>query len=259
MESRSPIIALILSGLSITRWNTFPRIQTYTTLDHLAFATHIALTLASLLEEQGDPSYKKGTIIREILCSGFFAYHYSDISSEVKYRLSLKSSEIREALSSHLIDELSHLGLPSRIMEDIESTYNTASSPERDLIRFAKSWASYYEVASNSVVYREAYTGLLASMRESIERPENRIFLQYLDLDTSYTHTQGKYLLTIHRLASSYRWNRMNRQYPVSVLSHLTLVTYITYLLGIEAGETDESIDSMLETAIFHDIPEAIT
>ncbi len=52
MPSRSPIIALILSGLSITRWNTFPRIQTYTTLDHLAFTTHIALTLAALIEEQ---------------------------------------------------------------------------------------------------------------------------------------------------------------------------------------------------------------
>ena len=52
MPSRSPIIPLILSGLSITRWNTFPRIQTYTTLDHLAFTIHIALTLAHLIGEK---------------------------------------------------------------------------------------------------------------------------------------------------------------------------------------------------------------
>jgi putative hydrolase of HD superfamily len=193
------------------------------------------------------------------LCSGFFAYHYSDISSEVKYRLSLKSPDIRRALSANLVDEMSRLGLRERVIVDIESTYSETSSKERELIRFAKSWASYYEVASNSVVYPEAYTTLLASMRETIETSENQPFLAYLDLDMSHTHTQGKYLLTIHRLASSYRWNRMNRQYPISVLSHLTLVTYITYLLGIEAGQSDREIDAMLEIALYHDIPEAIT
>ena len=198
-------------------------------------------------------------IIREILCSGFFAYHYSDISSEVKYRLSANSPEIRRALSANLVEEMSRLGLQERVIQDIESTYSDNPSPERELIRFAKAWASYYEVASNSVVYPEAYTSLLASMREAIEGPENSVFLAYLDLDMSHTHTQGKYLLTIHRLASSYRWNRMNRQYPISVLSHLTLVTYITYLLGIEAGKSDATVDAMLEIAIFHDIPEAIT
>jgi putative hydrolase of HD superfamily len=159
----------------------------------------------------------------------------------------------------NLVDEMRHLEPPERMMQDIESTYSDQESAERQLIRFAKAWASYYEVASNSVVYPEAYMTLLASMRETIESPENSIFLMYLDLDMSHTQTQGKYLLTIHRLASSYRWNRMNRQYPISVLSHLTLVTYITYLLGIEAGESDDTVDAMLEIALFHDIPEAIT
>ncbi len=177
----------------------------------------------------------------------------------MKYRLSENSPEIRRALHTNLVEEMSRLGLQERVIQDIESTYSDNPSQERELIRFAKAWASYYEVASNSVVYPEAYTSLLASMREAIEGPENSVFLAYLDLDMSHTHTQGKYLLTIHRLASSYRWNRMNRQYPISVLSHLTLVTYITYLLGIEAGESDATVDAMLEIAIFHDIPEAIT
>lgn len=51
----------------------------------------------------------------------------------------------------------------------------------------------------------------------------------------------------------------MTRKYNVSVLSHLAIVAYITYFLGIESGYDDARIDTMLEIALFHDIPEAIT
>lgn len=51
MPSRNPLIDNIILGLSVTRWNTFPRLQIYTSLDHIAFVCHVALTLASCITE----------------------------------------------------------------------------------------------------------------------------------------------------------------------------------------------------------------
>lgn len=59
-------------------------------------------------------------------------------------------------------------------------TYAEASSEEKEIIAFSKAWASYHEVVNNSVVYPQAYSSLLGSMRERI--PEK--YLTYLALDT---------------------------------------------------------------------------
>ncbi len=52
MDTEHPFIPLILSGLSIHRWNTFPRLRTITALDHLTFVAHIGLLLIDILEEK---------------------------------------------------------------------------------------------------------------------------------------------------------------------------------------------------------------
>ena len=51
----------------------------------------------------------------------------------------------------------------------------------------------------------------------------------------------------------------MTRKYPVSVLGHLVLVAFMTYFIAIYENIDDSTLDDMLETALFHDIPEAIT
>lgn len=68
-----------------------------------------------------------------------------------------------------------------------------------------------------------------------------------------------RYLFIIHRLVSSFRWNRSNRKYPVSVLAHTYLITFFTYIIGNEEKLDHETISDMMLTALFHDVPEAIT
>lgn len=46
LTTSHPLISHILSGLSITRWNTFPRLREITSLDHLTFVGHIAVLIA---------------------------------------------------------------------------------------------------------------------------------------------------------------------------------------------------------------------
>lgn len=54
-----PIIDLILSDLSITRWNTFPRLREINTLDHLGFVAHIAVLVADLEREKSGTVYDR--------------------------------------------------------------------------------------------------------------------------------------------------------------------------------------------------------
>ena len=180
----NPLIPHILSGISITRWNTFPRLQTYTTLDHLAFVIHICLTLSSLLEEKEGIKPHKGILIRQVLFGGFYTFLYSDISSEVKHRLKNNSPEIYHALDRKIIDTLEAYNLHSRILTDIHSTYEDREPTMEDhLINFAKAWASYYETYHNSLVYADAYSPLLQTMHARIDTDEHAIFLKYLDLN----------------------------------------------------------------------------
>lgn len=109
MSYKNPLINTITLGLSITRWNTFPRLQIYTSLDHIAFVCHVALTLASRITEDTSTTVRRGVLIREILFGGLFTFHYSDISSEVKYRLTQSHPDIMRELSDNLISHIESL------------------------------------------------------------------------------------------------------------------------------------------------------
>ena len=80
-----------------------------------------------------------------------------------------------------------------------------------------------------------------------------------MNFDPHNQTDEERYLLVIHRLASSYRWNKSTRHYPVSVLSHTYLIGFVTYLLANDMSATPDETTDMLLTAFFHDIPEAIT
>jgi putative hydrolase of HD superfamily len=88
---------------------------------------------------------------------------------------------------------------------------------------------------------------------------EDSEFLDYLKFDTAEHSENEKFLLAIRRLQSSFRWNRMRRQYPVSVMSHLFFVFFLSYAIGNVEGKNVDEVTDMMKTALYHDIPEAIT
>jgi len=252
-----PLIDHVLSGLSIYRWNTFPRLRELTSLDHLTFVAHISLLIALLRAEKEGVQYDISLLIRKILFSWFFTFVYSDISSDVKERLKNMSPEIYDELENALYATMNTWELPSEVDDDINIL--RTPSPEDDLIAFAKVWASYYEIYHNSLVYGDAYAKVIRHMMKRSENPSFTPFLVYLDFDPLGQNDLERYLLVIHRLASSYRWNRSVRKYPVSVLSHTYLITFFTYLIARRKWCDDSIMTDMLLTALYHDIPEAIT
>lgn len=252
-----PLIDHILSWLSILRWNTFPRLRELSALDHLTFVAHISILIASVREEKEWVQYNVSLLLRKILFSGFFTFIYSDISSDVKERLRTRNPEIYQALEDTLFEKMASWNLEKNIEEDIVSIQ--IKTPEDDLIAFAKLWASYYEVYHNSLVYPDAYSKVMRTMTKRSENPLFAPFLPYLDFDPTGQNDLERYLLVIHRLASSYRWNRSVRKYPVSVLSHTYIITFLTYIIARQEGFDDTILTDMMLTALYHDIPEAIT
>jgi putative hydrolases of HD superfamily len=213
--------------------------------------------LAFLRWEKEWVHYDISLLLRKILFSGFFTFIYSDISSDVKERLRHSSPEIYTELENTLYEMMHSWEMEAYIHDDIDAT--RTKTPEDDLIAFAKLWASYYEVYHNSLVYSDAYAKVMRHMMQRSEHEKYIPFLPYLDFDPHNQSTHERYLLVIHRLASSYRWNRSVRKYPVSVLSHTYLITFFTYLIARREGYDDTTLEDMLLTALYHDIPEAIT
>ena len=251
------LLSHVFRGLSIYRWNTFPRLREISSLDHLAFVAHVAVTLASIIEEKEWKKYNTGLLLRKILWSGFFTFQYSDISSELKYRLKKHSPHLYTLLEDNVYHSLLDMDIPDRLKTDIALIQQP--TPEDEIIAFSKAWAGYYEVYHNSLVYKDAYAPLLENIRLRVIEEWGERFFDYLDLEPTNQTDVEKYLVTIHRLASSYRWNLVQRIQPVSVLSHTYIITFFSYLIGILEEKNDEEITDMLLIALFHDIPEVIT
>jgi 5'-deoxynucleotidase YfbR-like HD superfamily hydrolase len=68
-----------------------------------------------------------------------------------------------------------------------------------------------------------------------------------------------KYLSHIRRLSHSMRWSGIQRKYPISVMSHLIIVTFISYCLANIEGKNESEVYEIMLKSVYHDIPEAIT
>jgi len=129
---------------------------------------------------------------------------------------------------------MSNLELPENIKEDIKFIQENKSNPKYDLehslFQFAKLWAAYYEAYFNGKIYNDVYEPILANMKERINDPEFSLFLKYINVNKQENDLE-KYLLNIRRLQFNYRWNRMKRKFPISVMSHLFICFYLSYAI----------------------------
>lgn len=228
----SPLISLYLRGLSVYRWNTFPRIEQVTVTDSTAYTIHVALLMAELSEAAGGKSLDRLYIILRLLFGVFFVSVHSDISAELKETIREKRPDIARALENAVYDRSEFTSLPENIRMDILKTRNEREkySSEESLIVAAKLWVNYQEARINDSVYTGSYSHVLYLTRQRYEKEV--LFSKYLALDPVHWADPERFLMSIRRLQSSFRWNRMRRIFPVSVMSHLGIVTFLSYLIG---------------------------
>ena len=227
-------------------------------MDNLGFVIHVALFL-SYLEEKKWKKVDKLFLIKRLIFSSFNRLILADINSGTReYILSL-DKEIFKRLEGKALEKILELNGPEIIKDDIKDTLNDDSKElELLIIEAAKKYAGLRECTINARVYSEVYEKTFNVIKQDLEKTRTKL----LSLDELlWNEDFEKYLSHVRGLSHSFRWIQENRLFPVSVMSHLVYVTFISYVIWTLENEDWAELDmeELLLKSIYHDIPEAIT
>ena len=253
------LLKLIFSKwLSIKRWNNFPRVEDITPLDNTWFVIHISLFLAHL-EEKNGKKIDKEYIIKKILFDLFNALVLSDINSWTRDYILSVDKNIMKQLEEKVRLFLFSFEDGDFIKEDMKNIFSdNTKTLEDEIINSAKKFAWYQECVINSRVFLYAYDVAMEQIKEYLEEHKNNLYsLRELLKNDNYKN----YLSHIRRLSHSMRWSWKQRKYPISVMSHLTIVTFISYIMWSLENQNwkDYNVYNLMIKGAYHDIPEAIT
>lgn len=253
------ILKLMLTRwLSMKRWNNFPRIEEVSHLDNIWFVIHVALFLA-YLEEKNGHKVDREFLIKRIIFSSLSSLIISDINSGTRDYIRQVDKDIFREIKNKWFSFILSKEAPENIKKDIANILdNTTNTLELLIIKASKKYAGFSECKINEKVFSEMYEVPLKQIKTALD--ENRNKLKSLDLLLS-NENYIKYLAHIRRLNHSMRWNQEIRIFPVSVMSHLVITTFISYIIwSIENGFWNNiNIEQLMLRSIYHDIPEVIT
>lgn len=242
----------VFNWLNIERWNNYPRIERIVETEHIALLLHYITILYFLKENKSNIDLYK--IFVYLIWTSFFTFIYSDINSYVKNKITEKSPKIFDELNNLIKTFLLSLELPKSIKKDIDDAFskNFLNQEEINLVKFAKLLTVKKEIEVNSKIYYNVYSDSVKDINSLLNkftlsfRPEK---IKLID----------DYINQVKRLKFSYRWNRLKRKYQISVLSHLFIVFFISYIIWKLKKFEKETVLEMMFRWLFHDIPEALT
>lgn len=249
---------MLTRGLSMKRWNNYPRIEDVSLLDNVGYTLHIALFLAHL-EEKSWNKVDREFLIKRIIFNSFKSLILSDINSGTKSYILKNDKDIFINLENKAIGYLLSLDAPEYFKDDMkEVLYNTSKTLELSIISASKRFAWFKECQVNEKVFTDMYEVPLKEIHAWFEKDIKKLkSMEILLKNDNFM----KYLTHIRRLSHCIRRNQQNRIFPISVMSHLVVITFLTYIIVMIENNNWKNYDmlDMLLRAMYHDIPEAIT
>jgi len=250
---------MLTRGLSIIRWNNFPRVTDIMQMDNVGATLHTALFLAYREEKLTGVKIDTLHLIKKIIFTSLADLILSDINSGTKWYIKKLNSEIFDELYEWAYKYFLDAEAPIFLKKDFENTLKNKNKAIEDLIyASAKKYVWLFEASTNARVFSEIYEVPLWEIQDelSIHSKELKSLAELLE-----NENYEKYLAHIYRLSFSMRWNQYQRTTPISVMSHKVVVAYISYIIGMIWNEQweDNDILEMFLRAIYHDVPEVIT
>ncbi len=254
------IINLAYRWLSIRRWNNYPRIEEFMENEHLSLKLQLSYIVVKILQEK----WKQVNLLyiyKNIFWNNFFTFIYSDIKFDVKKYLRKNYKEINFKLYEQIYNFFNELDLPDSLLKDFndiiwnqvwDKLFENKCELEDNIISFVKVFEVKLELENNVKFYPLAYEWILPKIEEDIVKYWELIWFDEWDI-------LKKYAWSLIKLKFAYRWNRMNRDTSVSVLSHLFLVFMFSYFLWNLKWFDDKQLEQILTISLLHDIPEALT
>ena len=248
------IIDYIFSSASIQRWNDYPRMVELVELDKQAHKFIVAYFIAKL---EKDINYT------HLIEAGIFEFLrrvvVTDIRPDVfRKALQKKSREINSWVISKLALSLKDID-NGTFLQKFEEYLNNPDiyKKERFILKAASYLATRWEF---SIVYQTSQflndiEDVKKSVEEEIEDYYELIGVRKIALNKKL----GKIIDLSGRLRFQKRWAQTPRIPETSVLGHMLTVAIFGYFFSLEVNACDKRLQNNFFTALFHDLPEALT
>ncbi|MCT7446951.1 HD domain-containing protein [Aliarcobacter skirrowii] len=248
------IIEYIYSSASIQRWNDYPRMVELVELDKQAHKFVIAYFIAKL---------EKDINFTHLIEAGIFEFLrrvvVTDIRPDVfRKALQKKSNEINSWVVEKLKISLQDID-GGNFLQKFEAFLNDPSMYKKE--RFILKAASYLSTKWEfSIVYQ---TSQFLSDIEEVKKAVDAEIEDYYELVGVQKIALNKKLAKIvdlsGRLRFQKRWAQTPRIPETSVLGHMLTVAFFSYFYSIKQKACDTRLQNNFFTALFHDLPEALT
>lgn len=248
------IIDYIFSSASIQRWNDYPRMVELVELDKQAHKFIIAYFIAKL---ENDINYT------HLIEAGIFEFLrrvvVTDIRPDVfRKALQKKSREINAWVISKLTPSIKDINDGNFLQKFEEYLSNPEMyKKERFILKAASYLATKWEF---SIVYQTSQflndiDDVKKSVDEEIEDYYELIGVRKIALNKKL----AKIIDLSGRLRFQKRWAQTPRVPETSVLGHMLTVAIFGYFFSLEVNACDKRLQNNFFTALFHDLPEALT
>lgn len=248
------IIEYIYSSASIQRWNDYPRMVELVELDKQAHKFVIAYFIAKL---------EKDINFTHLIEAGIFEFLrrvvVTDIRPDVfRKALQKKSNEINSWVVEKLKISLQDID-GGNFLQKFEAFLNDPYMYKKE--RFILKAASYLSTKWEfSIVYQ---TSQFLSDIEEVKKAVDAEIEDYYELVGVQKIALNKKLAKIvdlsGRLRFQKRWAQTPRIPETSVLGHMLTVAFFSYFYSIKQKACDSRLQNNFFTALFHDLPEALT
>lgn len=248
------IIDYIFSSASIQRWNDYPRMVDLVELDKQAHKFIIAYFIAKLEDDIN---------FTHLIEAGIFEFLrrvvVTDIRPDVfRKALQKKSKEINSWVISKLKSSIETID-NGVFLQKFEEFLNNSEiyKKERFILKAASYLATKWEF---SIVYQ---TSQFLSDIEDVKKSVDEELEDYYELIGVRKIALNKKLSKIvdlsGRLRFQKRWAQTPRIPETSVLGHMLTVAIFSYFFSLEVKACDKRVQNNFFTALFHDLPEALT
>ena len=249
------IVDYIFSSASIQRWNDYPRMVELVELDKQAHKFIIAYFIAkfeddidmTLLIEAGIYEFLRRVVVTDIRPDVF------------RKALQKKGQEINRWVLDKLNSAIKDIdnGNFSKKFEDYLNDPNMYKK-ERFILKAASYLATRWGVwnrISNKSVFKRYRRGKKKRVEEELEDYYELIAVRKIAMNKKL----AKLVDLSGRLRFQKRWAQTPRIPETSVLGHMLTVAMFGYFYSLEVNACDKRIQNNFFTALFHDLPEALT
>lgn len=248
------IVDYIFSSASIQRWNDYPRMVELVELDKQAHKFIIAYFIA---KHENDINYT------HLIEAGIFEFLrrvvVTDIRPDVfRKALQKKSREINSWVISKLAPSLKEIA-NGTFLQKFEEYLNNPElyKKERFVLKAASYLATKWEF---SIVYQTSqFLNDIDDVKKSVENEIEDYYELIGVRKIALNKKLGKIIDLSGRLRFQKRWAQTPRIPETSVLGHMLTVAIFGYFFSIEVNACEKRLQNNFFTALFHDLPEALT